>query len=136
MNSVKELTQENAVLREENLSQQQRIRLLEEMLITSRQQQFGTSSEKDSPQQALFNEAEETVLDLEKASSESTIDVPAHARQRKKRVSIPEAIEREEIVYDLPESDKRCPHDGTELKCIGEESHEQLDIIPASVSWL
>lgn len=31
---------------------------------------------------------------------------------------------------------KCCPHDGTELKPIGFESHEQLDIIPASVRVL
>jgi len=136
MNTVEELTQINAELREENLSQQQRIRLLEEMLITSRQQRFGTSSEKHSPQQALFNEAEVMVLDLDEASSESTIDVPAHTRQRKKRVSIPETIEREEIVYDLPESEKQCPHDGTPLKCMGEETHEQLDLIPAQIKAL
>ena len=41
-----------------------------------------------------------------------------------------------EITHDLPESEKVCPHDGTPLKHIDSEIHEQLDIIPAQVQVL
>ena len=138
MNTVEKLTQKVADLRERNLSQQQRIRCLEEMLMASRQRQFGTSSEKQSPQQTLFNEAEEIESESNHTDTEhhETIEVSPYTRQRKKRVSIPEVIEREEIIYDLPESEKQCPHDGTSLKCIGEETHEQLDLIPAKIKAL
>ena len=33
-----------------------------------------------------------------------------------------------EIIHDLPEAEKVCPHDGTPLKRIDSEIHEQLDI--------
>ena len=107
---------------------------LEEWIKQQRQKTFGASSEKYSPDQlGLFNEAE----DLEQAvvddvQAESTT-VAAHTRQKKPRVSIPDHLPREDIVHDLPESEKRCPHDGTELKVIGSSDHEQLNIIPAQV---
>lgn len=62
--------------------------------------------------------------------------IDTHTRKKKKRVSIPEHLEREDIIHDLPEAEKVCPHDGTPLKCIGEERHEQLDIIPAKIKAL
>ena len=40
-------------------------------------------------------------------------------------VSIPDDIPCEEIVYDLPDDQKTCPHDGTELKVIGSEDHKR-----------
>ncbi len=46
------------------------------------------------------------------------------------------AIPRIDIVQDLPDEQKICPHDGTALKRIGSETHEQLDIIPATVQVL
>ncbi len=136
MTNADELIEENFLLKEKVVSQKQRIKYLEELLLLSRQRQFGASSEKHPAQQNLFNEAEEIEDSDEESSEEETISVPAHTRQRKRRVSIPEDIEREEIIHDLPESEKHCPHDGTALKCIGEETHEQLDIIPAKIKAL
>lgn len=54
-------------------------------------------------------------------------------RRKTKRVSIPADLPREEIIYDLAETDKVCPHDGSPLNAIGEETHEQLDIVPARI---
>ena len=39
-------------------------------------------------------------------------------------------------MHDLAESEKICPRDGTTLKVIGSEDHEQLDIIPAQIKVL
>lgn len=114
----------------------QRIQLLEEMIKTLRHKQFGASSEKITAAQInLFNEAEAEPDEKPEADSEA-ITVPAHIRKKQKRVSIPANIPREEIVYDLPENEKFCPHDGTALKYIGEESSEQLDLIPAKIMAL
>lgn len=41
-----------------------------------------------------------------------------------------------DIVYDMPEEQKICPHDGTALKRIGSGIHELLVIIPATVQVL
>ena len=113
----------------------QRIQLLEEMVKTLRHKQFGASSEKGSVDQInLFNEAE-TESDEQPDVSDKIV-VPTHHRKKQKRVSIPADIPRELIVHDLPDNEKICPHDGTELKCIGEEASEQLDIIPAKITVL
>ena len=113
----------------------QRIQLLEEMVKTLRHKQFGASSEKGSVDQInLFNEAEADPD--ESPSADDDIVVPTHTRKKQRRVSIPADIPREEVVHDLPESEKFCPHDNTALKCIGEEASEQLDIIPAKITVL
>jgi transposase len=127
MLSTTELVKENTQLK-------QRIKLLEEMLRVQRYKDYGASSEKDSGQGQLFNEAEEDALVTE--SETPDITVPAHTRKKKKRVSIPEDLPREDIIHDLAEADKICPHDGSELKLIGEETSEQLDIEPAKIKVL
>ena len=114
----------------------QRINLLEEMIRALRQKQFGASSEKGQSEQLnLFNEAETDSEEALKAEVEE-VTVPEYTRKKKKRVSIPQELPREEIIYDLPEDEKQCPHDGTALKCIGEEKSEQLDIEPARIKVL
>jgi transposase len=40
------------------------------------------------------------------------------------------------VNHDLPDEQKRCPHDGTPLEVIGAERSEQLDIVPAKVQVL
>ena len=102
---------------------------------------FGRSSEKLPPpeQLGLFNEAEalagaepEPEAD---APPQPAIEVPAHTRQRGKRAPLPDYLPRERIEHDLPESEKTCPC-GCTLTRIGEESSEQLDVIPAQVRVL
>jgi transposase len=127
MSSPAELTAENTQLK-------LRIKLLEEYIRLQNHQKYGASSEKDtSGQGQLFNEAEDVI---EGSEEELEVVVPAHTRKKKKRVSIPADLPREEIVHDLPESEKICPHDGTALTHIGDESHEQLDIEPAKIKVL
>jgi transposase len=127
MQSPTELVKENAKLK-------QKIKLLEEMLRVQRHKDYGASSEKGSGQGQLFNEAEEDALVIENEAP--AIVVPAHTRKKKKRVSIPEELPREDIIHDLADADKYCPHDGTELTLIGEETSEQLDIEPAKIKVL
>jgi transposase len=123
-----------AELAKENTQLKQRITLLEEMLRVQRYKDYGASSEKDSGQGQLFDEAENDSLTAE--SEAVDIVVPAHTRKNKKRVSIPADLPREDIIHDLAEADKVCPHDGSELKLIGEETSEQLDIEPAKIKVL
>jgi len=114
------------------------IQQLEEALLQARQRQFGASSEKLSPDQlGLFNEAEaQAEADSPKESIAESVTVKAHQRRVVQRVSIPADIPREIIVHDLPDNEKVCPHDGTPLKEIGSEQHEQLDIIPMQLKAL
>jgi len=134
MLSTTELVKENTQLKKDIDQKDQRITLLEEMLRVQRHKDYGASSEKDSGQGQLFNEAEGDSLTAE--SEAVDIVVPAHTRKNKKRVSIPADLPREDIIHDLAEADKVCPHDGSELTLIGEETSEQLDIEPAKIKVL
>ncbi len=117
-----------------------RIQHLEDFIRSLNQKQFGSSSEKlETIQADLFVEAEEdeesTNTDVEQSADEATITVATHQRKQH-RVSIPADLPRVEIIHDLPEDQKVCPHDGTALKQMGFESHEQLDVIPAKIQVL
>jgi transposase len=129
-----ELVKENTQLKKVVEQKDQRIKQLEELLRLQRQKQFGASSEKDANQGQLFNEPEDLCDDSEK--DEPEITVPAHTRKKKKRASIPVDLPREDVVHDIPDSEKFCPHDGTELNYIGDETSEQLDIEPAKIKVL
>jgi transposase len=146
MQNTSEIIQENIKLKEiisENKKiisdKNNRIQRLEDYIRSLNQKQFGSSSEKlEAIQADLFVEAEEdedNVGHTESASEESIITVAAHQRKQH-RVSIPAELPRVEIIHDLPEGQKVCPHDGSVLKQIGFESHEQLDVIPAKIQVL
>ena len=109
----------------------ERIRQLEEIIRTFQRKTYaGTSEQLDSNQRGLFNEAE----DVAAADAEQPeVTVKPHTRQRRGRPALPADLPREEIVHDLAEADKICPHDGTALEQIGQETSEQLDIVPAKV---
>jgi transposase len=104
---------------------------LHDLIAHLRRKQYGSSSEKVTADQlGMFDEVESEVL--KEDEDEETISVPAHERaKRGKRLKLPDHLPRKEVIIDL--ENKICPHDGVELKCIGEEVSERLEIIPAKV---
>ena len=131
METVQQLQQENTFLKEKVVLLQEQIDCLKSAFLQLRQQQFGCSSEKIPPDQlGLFNEAE--TIEAKEAETEEKA-VTGSTRRNKPRVSIPSDLPREEIIHDLPEAEKVCPHDGSTLQLIGSDDHEQLDILPAQV---
>ena len=141
MQNTDEIIQENINLKKIISDKNTRIKLLEDYIRSLNQKQFGSSSEKlEAIQADLFVEAEEDednpITDTDTTeNAETAIAVAAHQR-KKHRVSIPADLPRVEIIHDLPEDQKVCPHDGTVLKPIGFELHEQLDVIPAKIQVL
>ena len=144
MKNASDLQKENDHLRAELAAERakaserdQKIIVLTEQIRHLLSRRFGSSSEKTSVDQlGLFNEAEERVAEETEeaeASQEESVTVEAHKRKKKPRVGIPDHLPREEVIYDLPEEAKFCPHDGTPLKPIGSEDHEQIEIIPAQI---
>lgn len=142
-NLLQENTQLKDIISEQEKSlhaKEKRIRILEEYILSLQQKQFGSSSEKQEVIQAelVFTEAEDTIEPetpkQDDAFADETVIIAEH--KRKKRVSIPKELPRVEVIHDLSEEEKICPHDGTALKNIGFESHEQLDIIPATLQVL
>ena len=112
---------------------QARVLTLQEQLNLALARRYAASSEKISPDQIhLFNEAE-VGIDAEMPSEEDEITVPAHKRRKRGRKKLPEALPRVEVVHELPEEERCCPHDGATLVEIGEVVSEQLDIVPAKI---
>jgi transposase len=93
---------------------------------------FGASSEQvNTAQLGLFNEAE---LEADAADDEECHDarqVKGHTRRRGKRQPLPSHLPRVEVIHDLAEVDKVCPHDGAALEPLDAELSEQLRVVPA-----
>lgn len=111
--------------------------LLKERLSAFMRRLFAAKSEARGTEQKdlFFNEAEALApaAQPEEASAKESIQVPAHRRAKRGRKPLDPALPREVIRHELPEAERRCPHDGAQLQEIGVESSEQLDIIPAQV---
>ncbi len=105
---------------------QAEIERLKEQIWILLHRQFSPSSEAAPGQHTLFDEAEV------QSAVEPEIEVPAHRRRKRAgRRALPESLPRVDIVHELAEEQRSCPHDGTRLEEIGEEVSEQLDYIPA-----
>lgn len=108
---------------------------LEELVRLLQHRHFGAKSEKvkgDERQLPLgiFNEAE---AEAKSSEQEPGVEVRGYRRRGKpKRAAFPADLPREDIIVDIPESERICP-EGHELKEIGEDVSEQLDVIPAQV---
>jgi transposase len=138
------LSAQYAVISEKDKSLQAKdkhIKILEEYIHSLQHKQFGSSSEKQAQLQdeILFTDAEKNSTEETPPQQDALVDetliVAEHIR-KKKRASIPKDLPRIEIIHDLAEHERFCPHDGSALKAMGFESHEQLDIIPAKVQVL
>ena len=124
------LAQQALALQEQQAEYQTEIERLREQIRLLLARRFGASSEASSPDQlGLFHEA------MEEAAPETaepeTVEVPAHQRAKRGRRPLPEDLPRREVIHDLSEEEKICPHDGARLEAMGEDISEQLDIIPA-----
>ena len=108
--------------------------ILREQIRLLRVQLYGRKSEKIIPQDGpqpllLFDMPEPEGLEEEPAEE---IQVPGHTRKKRGRKPLADDLPRVEVIHDIEEKDKTCPC-GCELKKIGEETSEQLEIIPAKV---
>ena len=125
----------NAELHEEVKFLKTEVDRLNGMLLLLRQEKFGSKSERFvDPNQLVFNEIEVEASTLPDLSGESETETVTYKRAkpgRGKKKPFPENLPREERFFDLDESEKTCPHDGTVLTPIGEERTEKLKVIPA-----
>jgi transposase len=157
MQSHAELEQENQQIRQTLLAQEadydaqleakdsalrskdRYIEQLQEALVLARNASFASNSETlRTLQLVLFNEAEQDQSDVEADTTDvcaeaETVTIPAHQRKRGGRKPLPEDLPRIEVIHDLNDEDKICPHDGHELKFISDKVSEQLDIVPMKI---
>ena len=124
MPSYEELLRENERLKNE-------VQGLSDLVALLRRKHYGKSSEGVPAEQlGMFNEVEAESINPEPEDEESVL-VPSHERKRGKRMKLPASLPRVDVIIDL--ESKICPNDGKELKLIGEEVSEKLEIIPAKV---
>ncbi|MBN2861935.1 MAG: IS66 family transposase [Bacteroidales bacterium] len=118
------------------------IQYLEEKNNLLLQKLFGRKSEKITPEDAmqgrLFDEAETFSVSCEdepEEGDEPVIVVSSHTRKKRGRKLLPESLPRVDVIHDIPEEEKHCAC-GCEMKRIGEEVSEKLDIIPQKIQVL
>lgn len=109
-------------------------KLLREQVLLMKSKLFGRKTEKlssadEATQEILFDEV---YVEAEEESSqeEPAIEVPAHTRRKSGRKPLPEGLPRVEVIHDLKEEEKVCGC-GCTMERIGQETTEQLDIVPA-----
>jgi len=134
----------NRLEAEKDAAEQKNVRLdakvlsLQEQLNLALARRYAASSEKLSPDQIyLFDEAEAGAdalagTDVE-AGVDETVEVPAHSRKKRGRKPLPETLPRVEVIHEIPQDQRHCPHDGQVLAEINQVVSEQLDIIPAQI---
>ena len=111
------------------------IERLREQLNALLASRYGASSEQIPDEQLrLFNEAEAGAS--AQAPQPPLLEVPAHQRRRGGRRPLPENLPRIDVVHELDEAERVCPHDGARLERIGEDVTEQLDVVPARIQVL
>lgn len=122
-----------------NRSYEEEIYRLNEIITLLKRQSYGKKSERfESQEQMCFNEAETLTESpkLEVEGEAKEIEVKAHKKKaRGKRKPLPEHLEREEVVVELPKPE-RFDEDGNPLKVIGYEVSEKLLHEPATTKVL
>ena len=111
---------------------EQEVDALKKIVKMFNKEKFGSKSEayqEENPQQ-IFNEIEVEGLDAQLPMLQETITY-TRKKGRSKKKPFPEGLPREEVIVDIAEDQKTCPHDGTKLKLIGEDIVEKLKTVPA-----
>ncbi|WP_165671673.1 IS66 family transposase [Metapseudomonas otitidis] len=132
------LPDDPVLLKQMLLLAQGKVAQLQEQVALLRHKLFSPKSERspedaDSPQLAMFNEAEELLETPTAATNEAEAEeVVAPITRRGKRKPLPANLPRVEIVHELPEHELTCAC-GCRKQVIGEETSEQLEIIPMQV---
>ena len=110
-----ELAERDALIAEHEASIAERDAMIEQVrLLLARR--FAPSSEKiPDGQLGLFNEAEASAGEEDCESAPGT-EVAAHRRGRPKRAPLPESVPRVDIVHELAEHERVCPHHAVVLE--------------------
>ena len=124
------LASEQAAAKDARIEQlQEQVALLRHKLFSPKSER--SSEDADSPQLAMFNEVEE-LIEAPAAEPVEAEEVVAPVKRRGKRKPLPANLPRMEVIHELPEHERTCAC-GACKQVIGEETSEQLEIIPMQV---
>ena len=108
---------------------------LMELLKLSKKKMFGSSAEKIAEsygQISFFNEAEQERTLLTPEPSIEEVVIPKHTRKKKRSYNeIYKDLPVEEVIYDIPEKDKKCNKCGEKLTFLKYETRREIKMIPA-----
>lgn len=93
----------------------------------------GKQRERIDPDQLLLFEIGELETLLNEQAEEAKPTSPRNRKRKRGRRLIPDDAPREERVYELPEAERLCPHDGQVMPLIRYEISNQLDYVPPQV---
>jgi transposase len=93
---------------------------------------FGRSSERVDVTQELLFDASEQIPPQDDGNEAEPVTVNSYTREKRGRKPLDEKLPREEIIHDIPDDEKKCAC-GEELKRIGEEVSERLQVIPEQI---
>lgn len=116
-----------------------RVAKFEEERRLDRARRFGASSEAGDHQANLFDEADVHDTDVAEATADGaadadTIEIASRTKHRPKRRPLPADLPRIDIHHDLSDAEKVCACCGDVMTRIGEQTSEQVEIIPMQVS--
>lgn len=91
----------------------------------------GKQRERVDPDQLLLFQ----IGELEQVLDEQAEDSKPRSRRNRKRGRrlIPDDLPEEEVLHELPEEERLCPHDGKPMPLIRYETSKQLEFVPAKV---
>jgi transposase len=92
---------------------------------------FGLAVAPETPVDPASDEA--TAAEAESGQKLTTRRINHHKHGRR---TLPEHLPRRQIIHDLSEQEKKCPCCGEQRACIGSETSEQLEYIPAKFEVL
>ncbi len=125
-----QLLAERTVDKDHIVDLKEQIKLLRDRLFNRKSEQ---TVDPNTPQLAMFNEPEnEPLLAVVDDADE---EVVAPVKRRGKREPLSADLPRVEVIHDLPEHELTCAC-GCRKHVIGEETSEQLDIVPIQIRVL
>ena len=100
-------------------------------------QKYGKSSDTlPDEQDSTFDESENEEESSTDKQEIKKVTIKSHTKNvSNKPKSLPEDLPREQLIIDIPDDEKVC-NCGCNLKSIGEDKSEKLDITPAQVSMV
>jgi len=131
------LEQENQALKNEIKELKFLVKHYEELFKLSQKRKFGISSEKSLYNQlTIEGETDETAVANPEPEKEPPLEVVKehHRKKRTRKEGLPKDLPVEEIIHELSDEEKICPHCDTETHLIGNEIREELVVEPARVS--
>ncbi|MDF0729317.1 IS66 family transposase, partial [Pseudomonas entomophila] len=120
-----QLLMERTVDKGQIVDLQEQIKLLRDRLFSRKSEQ---TVEPNTPQLALFNEAES--VSIPQLDEDEEVVAPSPRRGKRKPLSAD--LPRIEVIHELPEHELTCAC-GCRKHVIGDETSEQLDIVPMQI---